>query len=279
MRVIDAHAHWWRLSEHDWYPGLPAWADALPPGVGDGFNRDFDVTDHRAAAPFAVDGWVHVSAVTAPGTYLDEAAWVEQHAAEHGAEIRLVGTVDPALPPDEIRAHLDAQAQSSRFAGVRVLYGFEPDSPAVPVVLEWLAAHDRVLDLVSHPAQADAWLRALAPYDGLRVVLEHTGWPESASHVDAWRAALSRFAATPMVCKLSGLGMVLMDTSTQALRPWVEGALEAFGTERLLFGSNMPIDTMGGDYAQLVDSLTTLVGGPEEQPGFWGANAAAAYGF
>ncbi|QIG43047.1 amidohydrolase family protein [Nocardioides anomalus] len=279
-RIIDAHAHWWRPSEHPWYPGLPAWAEALPPGAGDGFNRDFTAQDHRAAAPFTVDGFVHVSAVTAPHTYLDEAAWVEAQAAEHGVDVRLVGTVDPALDAAAIRADLDRQAASDRFAGVRVLYGFEPDSPAVPVVLAWLAEHDKVLDLVSHPAQADVWLRALEPYAGLRVVLEHTGWPESADDLGPWRAAMARLAGeSDMVCKLSGLGMVLMTLDADTLRPWVEGALATFGPDRLLFGSNMPIETMGGGYAELVATLTGLVGGPADQPGFWGGHAAATYGF
>lgn len=279
-RVIDAHAHWWSLSDRDWYPGLPAWAEALPPGAGDGFNRDFGVDDHRAAAPFEVSGFVHVSAVTAPHTYLDELAWVSEQADAHGADVRIVGTVDPGSTADEIRRDLDRQAESDRFAGVRVLYGFEPDSAAVPTVLSWLAERGLVLDLVSHPAQADGWLRVLGEHTGLRVVLEHTGWPESPEDLEAWRAAMGRFAGeTEMACKVSGLGMAFMTLDTDTLRPWVEGAVEAFGPDRLLFGSNMPIETLGGSYADLVTTLTALVGGPDEQPGFWGANAVAAYGF
>jgi L-fuconolactonase len=279
-KVIDAHVHWWRLSENPWYPGLPAWADALPPGVGDGFNRDFDVDVYRSEAPLEVSGFVHVSAVTAPHTHLDELAWVEAQADEHGLDVRVVGTVDPSLSAAEITADLDRQAASDRFVGVRVLYGFEPDSPATPAVLGWLAEHGKVLDLVSHPGQADGWLRTLAAYDGLRVVLEHTGWPESPEDGAAWRQAMARLAGeTDMVCKVSGLGMAFMDLSLDTLRPWVEGALETFGSDRLLFGSNMPIETVGGTYVELTGALTELVGTPEQQPGFWAGNAAAAYGF
>lgn len=280
-RVIDAHVHWWRLSENPWYPGLPAWAEALPPGAGDGFNRDFDVTDYRAAAPFEVSGFVHVSAVTAPHTYLDEQAWVEGQAEAHGLDVRIVGTVDPQLPEAEIRSDLDRQAASDRFAGVRVLYGFEPDSPAVGTVLGWLEERDLVFDLACHPAQVDGWSRVLERHTELRVVLEHTGWPETPGDLDTWLDTMDRLGReTGILCKLSGLGMALMDLSVDALRPWVEGAVETFGLDRLLFGSNMPIETMGGTYAQLVASLSTLLDGtPDELAGFWAGQAAATYGF
>ena len=280
--VIDAHVHWWRLTEHDWYPGLPAWADALPAGVGDGFNRDFDVTDYRAAAPMEVSGFVHVSAVTTPRTYLEELAWVEGEADRHGVDVRIVGTVDPTLPEADLRADLDRQAESSRFAGVRVLYGFEPDSPAVAPVLTWLAEHDKVFDLVCHPHQVDGWLRALAAHPGLRIVLEHTGWPESADDFGGWRDGMRRLASeTSMSCKLSGLGMALMDVSVDTLRPWVEAAVDTFGLDRLLFGSNIPIETMGGSLAQLVGALDTIFDGapPDGLEGFWRGNSAAVYGF
>ncbi|MDF1605285.1 amidohydrolase family protein [Nocardioides sp. YIM 152315] len=280
--VIDAHVHWWRLSEHDWYPALPAWADALPPGVGDGFNRDFDPLDYRAAAPFEARGFVHVSAVTTPRTYLDELAWVEAQAEAHDLDVRIVGTVDPTLSDAELRADLDRQAESPRFAGVRVLYGFEPGSPAASSVLTWLAAHDKVFDLVCHPRQVDAWLRALSAHPDLRVVLEHTGWPESADDLGAWRDGMRRLASeTTMSCKVSGLGMALMDVSVETLRPWVETAVDEFGLDRLLFGSNIPIETMAGSFARLVASLEEILAGAPtaDLDSFWSANAAAAYGF
>lgn len=279
--VIDAHVHWWHLSEHDWYPGLPAWAEALPPGVGDGFNRDFDLTDYRAIVPMDVSGFVHVSAVTTPGTYLDELAWVDRQADAQQVDVRIIGTIDPSQSEAQMRADLEAQAQSSRFAGVRVLYGFPSDSPAVAPVLGWLAEHDLVFDLTCHPAEIEGWVQALTAFPDLRVVLEHTGWPEGTDDLEAWRSAMRLASHTPLSCKVSGLGMALMDVSRDALRPWVDSAVEIFGLDRLIFGSNLPIETMGGSAIDLVESLDELLAGASaaELDGFWGGNAQATYGF
>jgi L-fuconolactonase len=280
--VVDAHMHLMDVTSHDWYPGLQQWADHLSlPSL----YRDFLPDDYRAAATeadLAVTKLVHVSATTKPRAYLDESAWVDEVADRHGLDLVTIGTVDPSLDAGAIRADLDQQAASPRFRGVRVLDEFPPDSAAAGTVLDWLAERGLTFDLVANPTTLPGWTDALALYPDLTVVLEHTGWPTGTDDASrhAWDAAMTAFAAgSSALCKLSGLGMVTRDLAGAALRPWLERAIELFGWDRVVFGSNMPIETMGGTYAELAGSLAAIVASatPDQRHAFYVTNAERAY--
>ncbi|MFB7860285.1 amidohydrolase family protein [Rhodococcus qingshengii] len=278
--VVDAHMHLWSVTENAWYPALRRMASQLDrPDL----FRDFGVPDYvEAAGGFTVGGFVHVSATTAGRAYLEEQRWVETLAERTGLNLVTIGTVDPALSSAEIVADLSAQAQSPRFRGVRVLYDFEPDSSAADTVLRWLDEGGYVFDLVTQPRGMTAWLTALKRYPDLTVVLEHCGWPRSTEAADRaqWNEAIRACAEqTNALCKISGLGMVTGDLSEQALRPWVEGAIDVFGWKRVSFGSNMPIEMMGGSYRQLVESFERIIGeaSDADQKAFYADNARRFY--
>lgn len=280
-RIIDTHAHLWQVSRNGWYPGLRQ----MDEQYGTSLHRDYLLGDYRRdAGQEPITGVVHVSAVTAPRAYLDEAAWVAEECAAGGIDYALIGSVDPTLPTRDIVADLEQQAQSTQFRGVRVLYDFEPDSAAASTVLKWLEDNGKIFELVTHPPAARDWLRTLERFGDLEVVLEHAGWPEGlneGSRAD-WSAAMRTLAAgTPMWCKVSGLGMVTMDLSADALRPWVQTCVETFGFDRLAFGSNFPIEGMAGTYAQLMRSLREILSTvPDaEQAKFFAGNAERIYGF
>ncbi|WP_110208733.1 amidohydrolase family protein [Nocardioides daejeonensis] len=279
MRTIDAHMHLINVTEHDWYPGLKVWGEAL--GVP-GLYADFLLDDYRAGDGRDVETFVHVSATTKPRAYLDETAWLDRLADEHALDLLIVATVDPTLDRAELLADLEAQAASPRLRGLRVLDGLEPGSPAADTVLRWLQERGLVFDLVTHPEQMAAWLHELNRHPELRVVLEHTGWPTGTDPEarTTWEQAMRAFAtSTPYLCKLSGLGMTTMDLAEPALRPWLEFAIDQLGWERVAFGSNLPIETMAGTHRQLLAALESVVAGAdaEAQAGFWAENAARAY--
>lgn len=279
MRTVDAHMHLISVTDHDWYPGLKVWGEAVG---APGLYADFSLADYRAGDGRSVDAFVHVSATTKPRAYLDETRWVDRLADEHELDLAIVGTVDPDLTRDQLLADLEAQATTARFRGLRVLDGLQPGSAASDTVLGWLQEHGLVFDLVTNPAGMQAWLRELERFPNLRVVLEHTGWPASTDEEGrrAWEEAIRAFAATtPHLCKLSGLGMTTMDLSETTLRPWLEFAIVELGWDRVAFGSNLPIETMAGSHAQLLATFEAVTAGadPVEQAGFWGGNAARAY--
>ena len=278
--VVDAHVHLWNTTDHDWYPALRQLAEQL--GRPEMY-ADFLVHDYRrAAGDLPVRKFVHVSATTKPRAYLHETIWVDALADAHGLELAIIGTVDPTLSAAEIEADLEQQASSPRFRGVRVLYDLEPDSSAAGVVLSWLQERDLIFDLVTPPAQMWSWLETLRHYPELTVALEHTGWPAGTDTDSraAWLHAVTACAQqTRAVCKVSGLGMTTLDLSAKALRPWVEPAIELFGWDRVVFGSNIPIEHMAGYYGQLQHSLETILSeaSDDERARFWARNAERVY--
>ncbi|KAB2812979.1 amidohydrolase family protein [Pimelobacter simplex] len=279
--IVDAHAHLWDPAAHPWYPGLQAFAEhAASPWLLDR-HRYADYAAHHPGVTLA--GLVHVSAATAPHAYLDEARWLEEELAAADVPAVTIGTVDPLLPAAEIVAHLDQQAAHERFRGARVYGALEPDSPATPVLLDWLAERGLVFDLVASPGSLPAWVDVLAQRPGLSVVLEHLGTPHDVSPegIAAWAATMRDVAAgTDWVCKFSGLGMVLPEVTPDTVRPWLDGAVAAWGWDRLLFGSNMPIDSLHVAHTDLLRTIVPLVqsvASPDESARFFADNTRAAY--
>ncbi|PYE19478.1 putative TIM-barrel fold metal-dependent hydrolase [Williamsia limnetica] len=279
--VVDAHVHLWEVSRRDWYPGLEDFATS----VGTDLYRDFLIDDYRSAAgDFDVKKFVHVSAVTKPGSYLDETEWIDAYAGERDLDLVIIGSVDPTLAAGKLMTDLERQAASTRFRGVRVLYGLQPGSEAAKTVLSWLQAHNFIFEVSSQSDTAADWIEILRRYPELDVVVEHTGWPVGTDPFSrsTWEAAVSAYATeTNALCKISGLGMTTRDLSAAVLRPWIEKAIDVFGWDRVAFGSNIPIEHMAGDYAQLQESLETIIGGAaeHEQVRFYSANAERVYKF
>lgn len=287
MEIIDAHVHLWEPSARPWYPAMqdPEAAKAFA-GLGDvtRMARDFLPAQLREESS-AVEllGLVHVSAVSAPRVHLEELPWVEATFDELGLPAATIGALEADQSRAAMEADLDAQAESPRFRGIRVLTGLDPEGGAATDLCAALDERGLVFDLVAHPHNAAAFATLLEDWPDLRVVLEHAGWPTAvdAAGLAAWREGIDRLAALPNVdCKVSGLGMATHSLDADALRPWIEGCLEAFGPGRSIFGGNFPVDAMYGDYGTLIDSVSAAVAGlPDaERRAFFVDNARRAYG-
>ncbi len=262
-RIVDAHVHLWDPARTDWYPYLSG-RQQLDMGDTTGMQRRFDVPTYQAEA----DGWnvvklVNVAAATGPHS-VDETLELDQRAETDGHPDAIVGGLPPA---DSIAAQielLDRQMAAPRFRGVRPMGGSEGPLPADEVLR---ALHERGLlfEVMAHPDQLEAAARGLAGHDGLTVVVEHTGWPRSATDDERalWLAGVRALAAVgPDVhCKLSGLAMPLGSMRADAFRPWIEPALEAFGIERCFFASNFPVDGMHGTLDELWSAYTEVTTG------------------
>jgi L-fuconolactonase len=98
-----------------------------------------------------------------------------------------------------------------------------------------------------------------------------------------WKAGIEALAQRQHVhCKFSGLVTEIADPewTIDLIRPYWEVALEAFGADRLLFGSDWPVCLLRSDYERWVTTVETLAGelSRSEQAAFWGQNAKRLYG-
>ncbi|GAA3485247.1 amidohydrolase family protein [Streptomyces yanii] len=277
-RIIDAHHHVWDLKvrPQGWITG-----EELAP-----LNRSFAVVDLEPEARAAgVTATVVVQTVTVP----EETPELLALATEGGLVAGVVGWIDLTAPDvADALARLREQPGGDRLVGIRHQVQEEPDPhwllrPDVRRGLLAVAASGLAYDLVVKPHQLRAAVAAAAGLTGLTFVLDHLGKPPIATGaLDPWSNDLRKLAALPnTVCKLSGLLTEAVPGSwrIEDLQPYVETALEAFGPQRLLFGSDWPVSTLEADYSEVVritERLTDSLG-PVEKDALFRLNAMRVY--
>jgi L-fuconolactonase len=267
VTVIDAHHHLW-TADYAWL----APAELAP------IRRDYTVNDlrpHLAAAGVDRTVLVEAGSCTAEETvrFLALAARTPEIAGVVGwADIE-----DPGLA--DVVAGLDR----TFLVGIRDQLQAGPDDvldrPQVRAGLAAVAAAGLVNELVVRWPQLPSVGRAVAALPQARFVLDHLGKPPiAAGDVAGWRAVMAPVAACGnVVAKLSGLVTeAAAGWTTTDLRPFVETALELFGPERLMFGSDWPVCELAGTYEQVVAALAEILGG--RPAGIFGDNAVRVYG-
>jgi len=285
-RVVDAHVHLWDPARTDWYPYLSRPQAHVPQAQGSGdqsrMNRRFDVATYRAeAARWNVVKFVNVAAATGPHS-VEETIELDRRAPADGGPDAIVGGLPPTDTVAEAVALLDRQMEAERFRGVRPMGGLDRPVPDAGV-LRALAERQLVFELMAHPDQLGAAAVQLAGVDDLTVVVEHTGWPRAGADDERalWRAGIEAMAGLGdrVVCKLSGLAMPLRSVGADALAPWLEFALEAFGVDRCLFASNFPVDSVYGTFDQLYDTFSAVTAGLDAgaRDKLFAANAERVY--
>jgi L-fuconolactonase len=272
--TVDAHHHVWDLSvrDQDWLTG-----PELAP-----LRRDFTVADLAPEARAAgVDRTVLVQTVTVP----DETPELLALADAHDLIAGVVGWTDLTRPDvAEELAELRALPGGRYLKGVRHQVQGEPDPGWLlrPDVLRGLAAvADAGLgyDLVVLPHQLPACVRAAAALPQLTFVLDHLGKPPIADGaLEPWATRLRALAALPnTVAKLSGLLTEAGPHRTaDDLRPYVTVALEAFGPDRLMYGSDWPVCTARAPYGETLRLVRELTA-PDEHTRVLDTTATRVY--
>jgi len=258
--VVDAHVHLWDPARTDWYPYLSG-RQQLDMGDVTGMARRFDVPTYLAeSAGWNVEKLVNVAAATGPHS-IDETLELDRLADVDGHPDAIVGGLPPTGSVTEAVALLDRQMTASRFRGVRPMGA--NDGPLPPAeVLRALRDRGLLFELMAHPDQLQSAAIGLEPFDDLVVVVEHTGWPRSSSDEECalWKVGMAALAGLGehVVCKLSGLAMPLGSMSVDGFAPWLEYAIETFGVDRCMFGSNFPVDGMHGTFDELYATFSAV---------------------
>jgi L-fuconolactonase len=99
---------------------------------------------------------------------------------------------------------------------------------------------------------------------GLRMVLDHMAKPEIAAHrMEPWKTEMAKVAAIPgMYCKISGL-VTEADRNgwtNEDLKPYLRLALELFGPERLMWGSDWPVCLLASSYGRVLRATLEAIG-------------------
>jgi L-fuconolactonase len=252
---IDAHVHFWRYDAAEY-----GWIDeALAP-----LRRDFLPPD--AAAEMRAAGFDRCIAVQARQS-LDETRWLLALADAYPCIAGVVGWVD--LQAGDVDAQIETFAAHPRLVGVRHIVQTEAAGflcrSHFRQGIGRLEHFGLAYDILVYARQLPEAIDFAAAFPGQRFVLDHLGKPDIRAHgFDAWRRDVDRLAKQSNVyAKISGLVTEAeWRTWTPAvLIAYVHAALDAFGADRLMIGSDWPVCTVAGAYREVMDVVSTALVG------------------
>lgn len=276
MRRIDSHQHFWQRS----LPFNYGWLD-LP--VHKPIRTD-RLPEHLL--PQITECKIDATIFVQTQHDLAENRWVLSLAEQHSFIAGVVGWVD--LQSERLEEQLDEFVGNRKFVGVRHITQDEPDDdfivrPAVLRGLQILEQRDVAFDMLFYVKHLKHAVYLGQRFPNLRLVLDHLSKPRIREQVTAdWLPHLQAAASCPNIyCKLSGMVTEAdwQNWKPSDLQPYVDAALEAFGVERCMYGSDWPVCELAGSYRQVHDSLLECVLrlSSDEQARIFGGTAEAFY--
>ncbi|HEF4753749.1 amidohydrolase family protein [Burkholderia multivorans] len=281
---IDSHQHFWRYRAAD-YPWIGAGMGVLA--------RDY--------LPGALHPLMHAQALGASIAVQaragrDETAFLLDLARDEARIAAVVGWEDLRAPQLAERV---AGWRGTKLRGFRHQLQDEADVRAFVDDADftrgvaWLQANGYVYDVLVFERQLPDVQAFCARHDAHWLVLDHAGKPALAEFdrddtaLARWRAALRELAALPhVVCKLSGLVTEadwrrgLRASDIRHIEQCLDTALDAFGPQRLMFGSDWPVCLLAASYdevASLVERWAESRLSAAERSALWGGTAARCY--
>jgi len=251
--MIDSHHHLWNYTEAEF-----SWLDAS-------LQRSFLAADlEQMLAGTDVTGTVAVQARCS----LEENDFLIEQASKTSLIKGIVGWAD--LTADNAANELEKLADKSLIKGIREITQGTPDdkflmNEAFNRGVDLLESNNLTYDLLIFENQLDAAAQFVARHPDLPMVLDHCAKPSIQQDVFAknWAMGVKEIAQFDnLVCKLSGLPTEIRDNSVCSaglLRPYFDTILEAFGPERIMFGSDWPVSLGVTPYAKWLECVKSLV--------------------
>ena len=290
LEWIDAHHHLWDLSRIE-YPWLLAKGEVRFFGQPDPIRKNYLVNDYYADTGGRISRSVHVQVGAREGLELEETGFVNDCSLLTNRCFPAAAVVAVDLGRGDVDKQLDAQTLFPITCGVRHMIGksaeenlFLPPFVADVWVKNWrlVAGRDLSFDLQLTEEQYPKVLEALELVPELRVAICHLAspWDRSPQGFERWKTWMKRFAALPNAAmKISGLCMFSKQWDEQEFLKWAHAALEIFGADRCMLGSNFPVDRLYVSFDSLFLAWKTLVSqcGPREAIHLAGRTAERFY--
>ena len=274
--VLDTHHHFWRVSRGDYSwmtPDLPIARDYMPDDLIPELRRN---------------GVSRTIVVQAADTEA-ETDFLLKIADENDFVAGVCGwlNLDTDSFPDRLAHYMKNPLWKSFRPMLQNLD--EPDWILKPRVMENLAHTADVgarFEILTKLPQLPFAIEAMKQLPELNAVLNHLSKPEIAGGKwQPWAGQIEELAQLPNIyCKLSGM-VTEADAGTWTpddLSPYIKHVLDAFGTQRVMFGSDWPVALLAAtSYGETVNALRTAVAsmlGPQDQRTLFHDNGARFYG-
>ena len=275
---MDAHHHLWdtRRFRYPLFERVPA------------LNRPFPVDDFEpVAAALGIEASVCVEAATAGPDGMAELRWLRDQ-ADRSSRIKAIVAWAPVERPDlpDYLARI-ASLDDPRIVGVRRSFEFDPpDFPGRPEVVAGvrrLAKAGLSFDLVLFHPSLKAATELVRQCPEVTFILDHLGKPPIRERrLEPWSTQIAELAAQPnVVCKVSGMTTEAEHATwtVDDLAPYFDRAVEGFGWDRLLFGSDWPVCNLAGGYQPWLSAVDRLLNGVSstDRSKFFVDNAVRTY--
>jgi len=254
--IIDSHQHFWQVGRFD-YPWMSSdlgvlYQDYLPP----------------ALQPILKANGVEQTVLVQASNSMAESKWLLELSDQFPFIAGVVGWVDLMSP--NVANQIKELARHPRFKGVRHLVESEPEDdwlaqPAVLSGLNELARYGLSYDLLVHTRHLRHVRTVVERCQDLQLVIDHMAKPSiSSREVSEWAHEFQPLAEFSNIkCKLSGLVTEAnwRSWTTEDLRPYIDCALDSFGPERLMFGSDHPVCLLAASYERVLSAFQEAVKG------------------
>jgi L-fuconolactonase len=256
--IIDSHVHLWDPQR----VRIP-WLDGVPP-----INMRYDLTDYRAAtAGLEIEGLVYLQVEVGPPYALIEA----RDLVELARMDPIVKAVVPWAPleyGEKARYFLEEMvALGPEIKGIRRIVQDEPDPefclhPDFVKGNQLLAEFGLTSDLCCNFRQFGSIVELVRQCPETQFILDHIAKPNiRGGELEPWASHMRDLASLPnVVCKISGVATEAHHDSwaIEDIKPYVLHALESFGEDRVVFGSDWPVATLAVTYGRWVETLSDL---------------------
>lgn len=271
---LDSHQHFWKYN-----PAHQVWmTDAMAV-----LRRDFLPPDLKPLLQqIQFDGTIAVQA----RQMVEETEWLLKLADENDFIKGVVGWVDLRSP--KLREQLERFSKHPKFCGVRHVVHDEPDDdfmlrPEFRRGIAQLPEFGLTYDLLLFPKHLPVAVELVREFPDQPFVLDHIAKPAMREGlISPWREDLQKLAEFPNVfCKLSGLVTEAKwkQWQPEEFRRYLDIVIAAFGTDRVMVGSDWPVCTLSGDYVSTMLIVTNFVQqfSAEIREGILGGNCARFY--
>ena len=273
LMTIDTHVHFWKYNKQ-----RDAWMDGMKILQQDYTPENIALTLKRNG----VDGCVAVQADTSEV----ETRFLVELAKTHAFIKGVVGWVD--LLADDLSERLQHFAQYDIIKGYRHIVQGEPNDFLLRKDFQKgvaaLQPFNYTYDVLIYHYQLEAAAAFVKLFPDQKLVIDHCAKPDIKNkEITVWSKWMKEIAQQPNVyCKLSGLftEAAWKEWHAADFYPYLDIVFEAFGTDRLMFGSDWPVILVSGTYVQWKSLLEKYMEKyPEEdREKIFGTNAATFYG-
>ena len=243
QKVIDSHFHIWDLkNDYPWLKNLKSFS----------LNSNYQISDYIADfSEINVIKTVHIQAEITKEKRVYETQWLQDIADQNdqGFPNAIIGYVD--FSDDKIEEDLERHCQYKNFRGIRQILKTKINDNTDLLInskwfknLELLNKFNLSFDLLIMFHQFDKAFNVIKKYPNTLFIINHCLWPEGTEkNLHDWKKALKKISTLDnVVIKISGFGEWLVPCNVENIKGYVLEAIDSFGINRCMFGSNFPVD-------------------------------------